>query len=117
MKSAAVIVLRSPLDCVGADVNAVRTLGGAINMGLSNMAESSRGMNYVKLSWLSAWYTREDFSSTESAELVNSESNHFFAATGGDGTRVRLPKSMATKLVSCFASLPQTSMCCPAPVR
>jgi len=61
-------------------------LADAINLGLTKMAESSPGMTYDKLSWLQAWYIRDDTYSEGLADLVNSQFHHPFTDNWGDGT-------------------------------
>jgi len=61
-------------------------LADAINLGLSKMVESCPGTTYQKLSWLQAWYIRDETYSAALAELVNEQYNHPFAANWGDGT-------------------------------
>lgn len=61
-------------------------LADAINLGLSKMVESCPGTTYQKLSWLQAWYIRDETYSAALAELVNEQYRHPFAANWGDGT-------------------------------
>ena len=61
-------------------------LADAINLGLSKMVESCPGTTYQKLSWLQAWYIRDETYSAALAELVNEQNKHPFAANWGDGT-------------------------------
>lgn len=61
-------------------------LADAINLGLTKMAESSPGMTYDKLSWLQAWYIRDDTYAGGLADLVNSQFHHPFTDNWGDGT-------------------------------
>ena len=61
-------------------------LADAINLGLTKMAESSPGASYAKLSWLQAWYIRDETYSAGLAELVNAQLRHAFAGNWGDGT-------------------------------
>jgi hypothetical protein len=61
-------------------------LADAINLGLSKMTESCPGTTYQKLSWLQAWYIRDETYSAALAELVNEQYHHPFAANWGDGT-------------------------------
>lgn len=61
-------------------------LADAINLGLSKMAESCPGISYAKLSWLQAWYIRDETYSAALAELVNEQCRHPFAESWGDGT-------------------------------
>ena len=60
-------------------------LADAINLGLSKMVESCPGTTYQKLSWLQAWYIRDETYSGALAELVNEQYHHPFAANWGDG--------------------------------
>jgi TnpA family transposase len=61
-------------------------LADAINLGLTKMAESCPGTTYAKLSWLQAWYIRDETYSAALAELVNAQIRHPFAEHWGDGT-------------------------------
>ncbi len=61
-------------------------LADAINLGLSKMVESCPGTTYQKLSWLQAWYIRDETYSAALADLVNEQYRHPFAANWGDGT-------------------------------
>jgi len=61
-------------------------LADAINLGLRKMAESCPGTTYTKLSWLQAWYIRDETYSTALAELVNAQFRHPFSIWWGDGT-------------------------------
>jgi TnpA family transposase len=61
-------------------------LADAINLGLSKMAESCPGTSYAKLSWLQAWYIRDETYSAALAEQVNEQYRHPFAENWGDGT-------------------------------
>jgi TnpA family transposase len=61
-------------------------LSDAINLGLTKMAESTPGTTYAKLSWLQAWYIRDETYSAALAELTNAQLKHPFAAHWGDGT-------------------------------
>ena len=61
-------------------------LADAINLGLTKMAESSPGMTYDKLSFLQAWYIRDDTYSAGLADLVNFQFHHPFSDNWGDGT-------------------------------
>jgi hypothetical protein len=61
-------------------------LADAINLGLTEMAESSSGANYSKLSWLQAWHIRDETYSAGLADLVNVQFRHPFAANWGDGS-------------------------------
>lgn len=61
-------------------------LADAINLGLSKMAESCLGTTNAKLTWLHAWYIRDETYSAGLAELVNAQLRQPFAAYWGDGT-------------------------------
>ncbi len=61
-------------------------LADGINLGPSKMAESCPGTTYAKLSWLQAWYIREETYRGALAELVNAQGRQPFAAWWGDGT-------------------------------
>ena len=61
-------------------------LADAINLGLTKMAESCPGTTYAKLSWLQAWYIRDETYSTALAELVNAQFRQPFAENWGDGS-------------------------------
>ena len=61
-------------------------LADAINLGLSNMAESCPGSTYAKLTWLQAWHIRDETYSAALAELTNAQFRQPFAAYWGDGT-------------------------------
>ena len=60
-------------------------LADAINLGLSKMSESCPGTTYAKLTWLQAWYIRDETYSSGLAELVNAQFNQSFAAHWGTG--------------------------------
>lgn len=61
-------------------------LADAINLGLSKMAEACPGTTYSKLSWLQAWYIRDETYSSALAELVNAQLRHPLAGYWGEGT-------------------------------
>lgn len=61
-------------------------LADAINLGLSKMAESCPGTTYAKLTWLQAWFIRDETYSSALAELVNAQFHQPFATYWGDGT-------------------------------
>ena len=61
-------------------------LAGAINQGLSKMAECCPGMSYAKLSWLHAWHIRDETYAAALATLTNAQSRQPFATYWGDGT-------------------------------
>ena len=61
-------------------------LADGINLGLTKMAESCPGTTYAKLSWLQAWYIRDETYSRALAELVNAQFRQPFAKNWGDGT-------------------------------
>ena len=50
------------------------------------MAESYLGVTYAKLTWLQAWYIRDETYSAALADLVNAQFRHPFAAYWGNGT-------------------------------
>ena len=61
-------------------------LADGINLGLTKMADSSPGTTYAKLSWLQAWYIRDETYTSALAELVNTQLANPFASHWGDGT-------------------------------
>ena len=61
-------------------------LSDAINLGLTKMVDSCPGTTYAKLSWLQAWYIRDETYSAALAELVNAQFRQSFAGHWGDGT-------------------------------
>ena len=61
-------------------------LADAINLGLTQMAESCPGTTSAKLSWLQAWHIRDATYSAALAELVNAQFRQPFAEHWGDGT-------------------------------
>ena len=61
-------------------------LADAINLGLTKMADACPGISYAKLSWLQAWYIRDETYSAALGELTNVQFRHPFAANWGDGT-------------------------------
>ncbi len=61
-------------------------LADAFNLGLEKMAEACPGTSYAKLSWLVAWYVRDETYSKGLAELVNYQHRLPFAAHWGEGT-------------------------------
>lgn len=61
-------------------------LADAINLGLSKMAESCPEASYAKLTWIQAWYIRDENYSKALAELVNAQYEHPFAVYWGNGT-------------------------------
>lgn len=60
-------------------------LADAVNLGLSKMAESCPGTTHAKLSWLQAWYIRDETYSAALAALVNAQFRQPFAAHWGEG--------------------------------
>lgn len=70
---------------VAKDKNLLLTaiLSDGINLGLTKMAESCPSTTYAKLSWLQAWYIRDETYSAALAELVNAQFNNKFAANWG----------------------------------
>ena len=63
-------------------------LADAINLGLAKMAESCPSTTYARLSWLQAWYIRDETYSAALAELINAHAKHPFARYWGDGTTI-----------------------------
>ena len=61
-------------------------LADAINIGLTKMAEVCPDTTHAKLSWLQAWYVRDETYATALAELVNAQLRHPFAQHWGNGT-------------------------------
>jgi TnpA family transposase len=61
-------------------------LADAINLGLTKMAESSPEMSYERLSWLQAWYIRDDTYSAALSDLASTQFHHPFTDHWGDGT-------------------------------
>jgi TnpA family transposase len=61
-------------------------LADGINLGLAKMGEACPGATYAKLSWLQAWYIRDETYSAALAELVNAHLRHPFAVWWGEGT-------------------------------
>lgn len=61
-------------------------LADAINLGLVKMAEACPGTSYARLSWLHAWYIRDETYTAALATLTNAQSRAPFAAHWGDGT-------------------------------
>jgi TnpA family transposase len=61
-------------------------LSDAINLGLTKMAESCPRMTYARLSWMQAWYIRDETYSAALADLVNAQYRQPFAGHWGDGT-------------------------------
>lgn len=60
-------------------------LSDALNLGLTKMADSCSGTTYSKLSWLQAWYIRDETYGRALSELVNTQLNHPFSSHWGDG--------------------------------
>lgn len=60
-------------------------LADAINLGLVKMAESCPGTTTARLSWVQAWYIRDETYAAALAEVVNTQSHHPFAVHWGDG--------------------------------
>ncbi|MGL6129055.1 Tn3 family transposase, partial [Chryseobacterium artocarpi] len=60
-------------------------LSDAINLGLRKMSEASPGTSYAKLSWLQAWYIRDETYSVALAEIINIQSSHSFSSYWGEG--------------------------------
>jgi len=61
-------------------------LADAINLGLAKMAESCPGTSYARLSWLHAWYIRDETYTAALAAVTNAQVRYPFAAHWGDGT-------------------------------
>ena len=61
-------------------------LSDAINLGLRKMAECCEGITYAKLSWLQAWFIRDDTYSAALSVLVNAQIAQPLASYWGDGT-------------------------------
>lgn len=61
-------------------------LADAVNLGPRKMAEACPGTTYAKLTWIQAWYTRDETYASALADIVNAQSRHPFAAHWGDGT-------------------------------
>jgi TnpA family transposase len=61
-------------------------LADATNLGLGKMAESCPGTSLAKLSWLVAWYVRDETYSKALAELINFQHCIPFARHWGEGT-------------------------------
>lgn len=60
-------------------------LSDGINLGLRKMSEASPGTSYAKLSWLQAWYIRDETYSSALAEIINTQSKHPFSSYWGEG--------------------------------
>ncbi|RZF24084.1 Tn3 family transposase [Paraburkholderia sp. UYCP14C] len=61
-------------------------LADAFNLGLEKMADACPGTSAAKLSWLVAWYIRDETFQKGLAELVNYQHGLPFAAYWGEGT-------------------------------
>ncbi len=61
-------------------------LADAFNLGLEKMADACPGTSVAKLSWLVAWYIRDETYQKALAELVNYQHRLPFAAYWGEGT-------------------------------
>ena len=61
-------------------------LSDGINLGLKKMAESCPSTTHSKLSWLQAWYIRDETYTAALAVLTNAQLNQPFAQYWGDGT-------------------------------
>ncbi len=61
-------------------------LADGINLGLNKMSDSCPGVTHSKLSWLKAWYIRDDTYSAALAVLTNAQLKQTFASNWGDGT-------------------------------
>ena len=60
-------------------------LSDGINLGLKKMAESCPSTTHSKLSWLQAWYIRDETYTAALAVLTNAQLNQPFAQYWGDG--------------------------------
>jgi len=78
--------LKSGKEAENQDLLLTSILSDAINLGLNKMSESCPGTTYAKLSWLQAWYIRDETYSASLATLVNAHHHQSFAAHWGDGT-------------------------------
>ncbi|UYM15959.1 Tn3 family transposase [Endozoicomonas euniceicola] len=61
-------------------------LSDAINLGLTRMAQASRGATFKQLSWTSDWYVRDDSYSRALAELINFHHDTDLVNSWGDGS-------------------------------
>ncbi|MGI9060491.1 MAG: Tn3 family transposase [Ktedonobacteraceae bacterium] len=61
-------------------------LADAINLGLSQMAETSEGMTFNRLAWVADWNVRDETYTKALAEVINYHHRVPFAAYWGDGT-------------------------------
>lgn len=61
-------------------------LSDALNLGLTKMADSCAETTYPKLSWLQAWYVRDETYEKALSEIVDAHLKHPFAKHWGDGT-------------------------------
>ncbi len=61
-------------------------LADGINLGLRKMAEACESTTFAKLSWLQAWYIRDETYSTALSSLTNTQMKHPLASYWGDGT-------------------------------
>jgi len=62
-------------------------LADALNLGLRKMSESCETTTFAKLSWLQAWYIRDETYSSALANLVNAQSQQPLASFWDDGTK------------------------------
>jgi hypothetical protein len=60
-------------------------LADAISLGLRKMSAASPGTSYARLSWLAAWYIRDETYSKALAEVVNAQHHQPLAAMWGPG--------------------------------
>jgi TnpA family transposase len=61
-------------------------LADAINLGLSQMAETCEGMTFNRLGWMADWHVRDETYTKALAEVINYHHRVPFAAYWGDGT-------------------------------
>ena len=61
-------------------------LADGTNLGLSRMADASRGLNYHRLVNLAQWHITEDNYAAARAAIVNAHHRHPMASLWGDGT-------------------------------
>lgn len=60
-------------------------LSDAINLGLRKMAETSPGVSYAGLSWMQAWYIRDETYSLALADIVNHQGSRHISFYWGEG--------------------------------
>jgi TnpA family transposase len=61
-------------------------LAGALNFGLRKMSESCPGSTYNKLSWIQAWYIRDETYSKALSVIINAQAAQPFSTWWGDGS-------------------------------